>query len=570
MGTQFFLDAMATGLFDDLVASGALSGDDTNYVFSDPISSEENSNADDEVTLDTSFAAYDLQPEFLDNNILLLNQTPPAGENPDFIIIDPPDLIVGQNINDVDGSPTPYAVGVGNGAINGVTAGDKLIGDYGGSSMETQTQNCNVVFVLDVSGSMHAQSVTGESRLDLMVRSVNELMESFSAFEGGEIRVHIAAFSTDSNISGSFTVTNPNEFDDAIALMNSLTHGGYTNYEAGLQSAVDWLQSGDAIDNATTTTYFLSDGFPNFAVNDATGDAINVGQQTAMEHITGLDGSDEVAQLQALSDEVIGVGISITNSISNIEIIDTDGNALNVPADQLVMVLKETNPLTNLASVGDDVINGGVGNDIIFGDALNTDELAATHGLTTQIGDGWEVFAQLEAGQSLINPNWTRADTTNFIVNNVLALSEETVTAEGIARIGGNDVLNGGSGNDVIFGQEGDDMITGGEGFDILYGGSGADTFIFESINDLRDTIKDFDASEGDVLDLSDLLSSYDSTQDSIDDFIFLFQEGSNTKVFVDVSGTDPSTGFSEIFSLENTTGLDINDMITSGSLIVE
>ena len=61
--------------------------------------------------------------------------------------------------------------------------GDKLIGDYGGSSLQDQVQNYNVVFVMDISGSMSAASVTGENRLELMVRSVNELLTSFASFD---------------------------------------------------------------------------------------------------------------------------------------------------------------------------------------------------------------------------------------------------------------------------------------------------------------------------------------------------------------------------------------------------
>lgn len=107
---------------------------------------------------------------------------------------------------------------------------------------------------------------------------------------------------------------------------------------------------------------------------------------SAMDHITGADGTDEISQIQSLSDEVVGVGIDIGSSIVNLDLIDTDGLALNVPADQLAAALQATNPLTHLASVGDDVINGNDGDDgddLIFGDAVNTDSLAIAHGIST-------------------------------------------------------------------------------------------------------------------------------------------------------------------------------------------
>ncbi len=70
----------------------------------------------------------------------------------------------------------------------------------------------------------------------------------------------------------------------------------------------------------------------------------------------------------------------------------------------------------------------------------------------------------------------------------------------------GNDILFGGEGNDILNGGSGDDILRGGSGNDTLIGGSGADTFIWKSGDLGHDTITDFNASEGDRIDLRDLL----------------------------------------------------------------
>ena len=62
--------------------------------------------------------------------------------------------------------------------------------------------------------------------------------------------------------------------------------------------------------------------------------------------------------------------------------------------------------------------------------------------------------------------------------------------------------VDGGSGNDTIKGGVGRDHIFGGTGDDVLTGGSGADIFYF-SENHGNDTITDFNAAEGDRIDLS-------------------------------------------------------------------
>lgn len=565
MGAQFVINIVPEGTADYDFLTTTLDGGGTNFLFDAMVSSG--------FEYSYEFSPIETNDLRTTNPFMTVSADAPIGDEPvrdDFTFFDPPGLVVGQNVDDKAGSLTEYAIGQGTGPIMGNNFQDRLVGDTGGSTLESQTQNANIVFVLDVSGSMSSISVTGESRLDLMVRSVNELMEDFSQFNGGEIRVHITTFGTAGGPSGSFTVTNADEFVEAIALMESLTHGGYTNYEAGLQGAIDWLESGDALDNAMTTTYFLSDGKPNHAL-DSDGNAVtaNDGSSlTAMQHILGDDGSNEIETLQNLSDEVIGVGINITDSITNIQLIDSDGNALNVPADKLVATMQETNPLTRLAANGDDEIYGLQGNDVIFGDTMNTDHLIETHGLSLDSGSGWDVFALLESGVSTIDPAWNRITTMNYIVANALPLAQEVIAVNGEGRIGGNDMLFGGTGNDVIFGQEGNDVITGGTGADILYGGSGSDIFAYDSMTDAGDIIKDFDVSD-DALSLSNVLSGYDAVTDAIEDFVSVTASNGNTIIGIDVDGAANGANYSSLTTLENLDGVSLSDLLNDGNITI-
>jgi T1SS-143 domain-containing protein len=78
----------------------------------------------------------------------------------------------------------------------------------------------------------------------------------------------------------------------------------------------------------------------------------------------------------------------------------------------------------------------------------------------------------------------------------------------------GNDTLYGGADSDYLSGGEGDDILVGGAGNDILEGGLGADTFVW-TLADVgdgtgtapHDVVKDFSVAEGDVLDLSSVLT---------------------------------------------------------------
>jgi hypothetical protein len=87
--------------------------------------------------------------------------------------------------------------------------------------------------------------------------------------------------------------------------------------------------------------------------------------------------------------------------------------------------------------------------------------------------------------------------------------------------------LEGGAGDDLLLGGDGDDILIGGLGNDVLAGGKGADTFVFREFGAAnRDIIADYDFTEGDMIDLSNLLDA-------------AFAPGSNIANFVQVSATN-------------------------------
>ena len=85
----------------------------------------------------------------------------------------------------------------------------------------------------------------------------------------------------------------------------------------------------------------------------------------------------------------------------------------------------------------------------------------------------------------------------------------------------GNDHLIAGAGNDTLMGGDGDDILEGGLGSDILVGGTGMDTFVWNEIDDgSLDTIKDFNVSEGDKIDLREVLPELKSGSVNMDELL--------------------------------------------------
>lgn len=146
---------------------------------------------------------------------------------------------------------------------------------------------------------------------------------------------------------------------------------------------------------------------------------------------------------------------------------------------------------------------------------------------------------------------------------------------------GDDNTLNGTNGNDTIFGLAGNDTIDGGGGDDNIYGDIGSDTltgglgldrFTFETATAFTgvDTVTDFSISDGDKINLTDILDSFDMLQDSIDDFVSLSVNSGNTTLSVDRDGTGSTYTMQAVVIINNMTWSSVTDMATEGSLLAD
>lgn len=127
--------------------------------------------------------------------------------------------------------------------------------------------------------------------------------------------------------------------------------------------------------------------------------------------------------------------------------------------------------------------------------------------------------------------------------------------------------LDGGAGRDTLIGGLGDDVLVGGRGSDTLTGGDGADTFRFDHLGTHIDHVTDFNAAQGDRIDLHDVLGSEAGL--AISDYVHLETSGGNTILSVDKDGTGGANGFVQVAQLDNVTGLDVNDLYANGQIII-
>ena len=162
-------------------------------------------------------------------------------------------------------------------------------------------------------------------------------------------------------------------------------------------------------------------------------------------------------------------------------------------------------------------------------------------------------------------PNLGDADYNDVVFDITVQSQGEITLLEADA-----DILYGGAGDDIIDGGIGDDILIGGLGADTLYGEQGSDLFLFQSLADAGDTIMDFETgTSGDVLNVTDLLSGYDSSNSDINDFLKLVNNGTDTELHVDADGLNGD--FVSVLTFDGGLGsTGLADLLNEGNLVVD
>ncbi|UVM27620.1 immunoglobulin-like domain-containing protein [Pseudomonas sp. B21-021] len=263
--------------------------------------------------------------------------------------------------------------------------------------------------------------------------------------------------------------------------------------------------------------------YQNFGTLHAQGDGTyEFSSLAGSGNSTGSTTTDNSTSSFALLDKlstVEAIGINNGVSLNDLKPYDSDhAPQTNIdPKDLANSIIGHT----EATMPGNDTVSGGDGNDILFGDLVSFNGIA---------GEGYQAmqaFVAKETGvdvSKVTTSNVHQYITEHYQAFDVSGAHDGNDTLLGGAGndilfgSGGNDLLDGGKGNDILLGGTGNDTLIGGQGNDILIGGSGADTFVWKAGDTGNDVIKDFKASEGDRIDLRDLLQG--ETGSTIDNFL--------------------------------------------------
>ncbi|WP_282611357.1 hypothetical protein [Pelagibius sp. Alg239-R121] len=357
----------------------------------------------------------------------------------------------------------------------------------------------------------------------------------------------LVAFNDWVSINQVFTYdATDNRFENGIgqsleSIIANLGASDGTQFEGPMQVVEDFLNRDARHESAINKVYFLSDGVDN----DGYDASINFEGINVTVHSFGIGKEVDPAQLAAVAGE--------GNGASTSEVVNDPSSLSTLLDDQTLSVLEY---------VGSDDINGGGGNDLIFGDAIDTDWMldpVAQGGLgaTGEAGGGYQTL--IDYLTTSLGHVPTKVEVITFIHDNQARFIQESAGD----TWGEADLINGGSGDDILLGQGGADILIAGGGDDQLYGGEGGDTFVFNLASDEgNNTIFDFSAANGDRLSFEDVVDGGDAGTDiGIDDVVATFSKTDSTVTLELQSGT--TVVFQDLDNaINNLADLDTNALI--------
>lgn len=272
--------------------------------------------------------------------------------------------------------------------------------------------------------------------------------------------------------------------------------------------------------------------------------------------MTGLTGNDTY-----FVDDILDVVIeNINGGIDTVQV----GFDYTLGANLEKLVLTGTADIDGSGNALINTLTGNAGNNTLDGGA-GADKMYGGLGDDTYIIDNTRdgVTEAVGAGHDAIQTS----------VAITLAANVEDVYQTGIANIKstGNALDNamfGNSGNSTLDGGAGSDFLDGGFGNDTLTGGTGADVFAFSNTTSF-DKVTDFSLTQGDRIDISDVLIGFATGVSEISDYVAIASVRGVTTISVDADGAGSSTGFVAIGSVTGLGTMTVDQLFDTGKIIV-
>ena len=189
-----------------------------------------------------------------------------------------------------------------------------------------------------------------------------------------------------------------------------------------------------------------------------------------------------------------------------------------------------------------DTLTGGAGDDRFIGRDGN-DTIDGAGGIDTvryDRGSNGSVDVDLENEIGTVTGTW-----------NGNSFSHNLSNIENIRGSNSADIIRGDDQDNTFLGKSGDDILMGRAGSDDLQGDGGADTFDFtgQNVGTDVDAVLDYNFDDGDILNISDLITFTDGTGDLVGEFVRATVSGSDLSLEV---SSDNGASYTQIAVLDD------------------
>ncbi|SLN13202.1 von Willebrand factor type A domain protein [Pseudoruegeria aquimaris] len=231
----------------------------------------------------------------------------------------------------------------GNGGVD--DDGFEISGTVNGSDIPLPI---NVAVVIDTSGSTADPSGsdfdgngTVETILEAELIAAQDLFDAYVAagYSAEEVTISIIDMSGSSTVVGTFNLGQASDYTAALQDIAADGPSGGTNFDDGLDKAIDAFNAIGTDDTETNVVVFMSDGFPTSG------------------------GSDFTNELNTLQNDfgalVQGIGIGENSSLDDLNLVDNTGGAQKVlSGEELANAIVQ--PLTNIDFLRFEILVEGV------------------------------------------------------------------------------------------------------------------------------------------------------------------------------------------------------------------
>jgi Ca2+-binding RTX toxin-like protein len=459
--------------------------------------------------------------------------------------------------------------------LNGGTAGnDMLDGGTGADSMTGGTGD-DTYYVDNVSDVIVETSGVGTGT-DTEISSVTEIMANNVEILilTGTTAINGTGNGSDNTITGS---SGDNILDGGTGTDTLIGGLGNDTYITDTTTDIITENLGEGSDTVQSSVTFSLATIANVENLTLTGTGTINGTGNDLNNI--LTGNSAVNTLTGgLGDDTYVVG---TGDV----VIEGSNGGSDTVQSSVTWTLSSTQEIENLTLTGTGTING-TGNDLnnyMVGNSgansltggIGDDTLDGGAGLDHMIGGvGNDIYFVSVSTDVIVENANEGTDTVNSSVTYTLGTTSnlENLILTGTADIngtgnGGDNTIIGNTGENTLVGGAGNDTLDPGDAaggllYDTLTGGTGIDTFYFHAKNNQQTIITDFSLSDGDKINIKDLLADWGF--DPLHSVLTNWVQTNNSELYV-APGNSNWSLVADVSGL----GTDEAALVASGILIV-